>query len=103
MSIVSKHATLPDTAATVTHLRDMQIGDTGYTVPWAMSVDRDRKCWLRASYTIDTQPGGTVQMRVTRREDGYHVWLVDGHAYDPVELPAFEFLPVVELHDEGMP
>lgn len=95
---MSKHATLPDNAAVETHLRDMQVGDTGFTVPWAMSVDRDRKCWLRASYPIDPQPGGTVQMRVTRTQDGYHAWLVDDYAYDPDELPAFEFLPVVELH-----
>src|SRR5688500_4995453 len=54
-----------------------QEGESSGTAPWAMVVDSDRRCWLRANYTIHDRPGGTVAMKVERREDGFHVWVPD--------------------------
>jgi hypothetical protein len=82
----------------------MMTGDGGYTVPWAMWVDDKRQCWLHPKYTIQAHTGGTVQMRVERRDDGYHVWLVPGEKYTPsvehgyVSPRDLEFIPVVEAH-----
>lgn len=57
-------------------IQDMQPGDSGWTVPWAMWADAEHLLWLHGGYTIHSSPGGTVQMRVWRDErDGY--WRVD--------------------------
>jgi hypothetical protein len=42
----TKHATLP-VAALESTLDAMRVGDHGFTVPWAMDVDSERRCWLR--------------------------------------------------------
>jgi hypothetical protein len=82
----------------------MCTGDGGWAVPWAMWVDRERRCWLHPNYTIHAHRGGTVQMRVELRGDGYHVWTAADHRYDLNDEPGYvspsdtEYLPVVELH-----
>jgi hypothetical protein len=77
----------------------MQVGESGFTVPWAMRVDRDRKCWLRAGCLVEAASGGTVRMHVRREEDGYHAWFVEDFRYTLDDLQSsVEFVPVVELH-----
>lgn len=62
-------------------IADMQPGDSGWTMPWAMYADNDNALWLNGSYTIHAQPGGTVEMRVWRDAgDGY--WRVDASRCD---------------------
>lgn len=96
-----EHAVLPESYVEPT-LDAMNIGDAVYTVPWAMWVDLDRRCWLNPKYTAHQTPGGTVCMRVERRKDGYHVWLPKEARYDPHgNSPADNrWLPVTELHEE---
>jgi hypothetical protein len=100
-----KQAMLPASMEEFT-LDSMDTGDVVYTVPWAMWVDQERRCWLHPKYTAHHSPGGTVQMRVQLQEDGYHVWLVNDHRYSPSGRPGFmsptntEYLPVAELHEE---
>ena len=53
----------------------MNVGDIRYIVPWGMVVDNNRNCWLIPSYSVDTRPGGTVEMKIERREDGFHAWM----------------------------
>lgn len=86
-------------------ISSMSTGEKGYTVPWAMWVDSERKCWLHPHYTISGHPGGTVQMKVQKRSDGYHVWLVDGERYSIsrngpsyVGQEGAEWIPVMGLH-----
>lgn len=82
----------------------MLTGESAYMVPWGMWVDNERHCWLHPGYTTHKRPGGTVEMRVELREDGYHVWPVRGHKYQPTEAPGYaspadtQYIPVVELH-----
>lgn len=54
-------------------IADMQVGDTGWAVPWAMCVDEDRQCWLNGKYTIHEAPGGTVMMYIAHTALGYEV------------------------------
>lgn len=62
----------------------MSPGTSAWTVPWAMSVDADMKCWLIASYTVHEAPGGTVEMLVTRESDGsYSVMTPRSRKYSP--------------------
>lgn len=98
-----RQAVLPEDVEEYT-LSSMNTGDVAWTLPWGMWVDRARRCWLHPSYPAESQPGGTVQMRVELREDGYHVWLPADQRYSPQDQPAYvsprdlEYLPVVELH-----
>jgi hypothetical protein len=54
-------------------IAQMVNGDTFFTVPWAMWVDKKRRCWLDPDYTVHQEKGGTVQMGVAKSEDGYSV------------------------------
>lgn len=74
------NAKLPKSAETVT-LADMKVGTSGYTVPWAMYADQERKLWLDPHFTFQEQPGGTVQMHVARTDEGFRVWYVGGETY----------------------
>jgi len=92
-------AQLPEHLVELT-LDTMQIGDVAYVTPWTMYVDRERFCWLARSFPPGKTPGGTVEMRVERRSDGFHVWAVPGYRYTPKGQPADgEYLPVAELHE----
>jgi hypothetical protein len=84
----------------------MEIGETRWTVPWAMSADRERRLWLRGDYTADQTPGGpgkTTNMRVWRDVDGWHVdasrcrsderWSTSGppmQAWLPIRVTSFK-------------
>ena len=90
-------ATLPDGLGQPT-LADLTIGQTAYTVPWAMWADEERSLWLTPSFPAHDQPGGTVRMRVDLRSDGYHVWLPAGQFYKPEGKAEKGSIPVAELH-----
>ena len=68
------HATLPEGLADADHsIASMDVGEGGWTVPWAMWVGPYRALWLNGRYTIQAQSGGTAQMYVWRDEAGWHV------------------------------
>lgn len=67
-------ATLPTDRTTGT-IEAMDYGESGWTVPWAMYADKNRRLWLNGSYTLNSTPGGTVQLMIVRDTDGR--WLVD--------------------------
>lgn len=85
-------------------LENMQVGETRYTLPWGMRVDADLECWLHPKYPANCFPGGTVQMRVERRKDGYHVWPPAGESYSPgagygsMSPDDTAWIPVAEVH-----
>lgn len=103
MPKTSAHALLPEDMEEAS-IDCMMTGEHGFTVPWAMWVDASRECWLHPKYTIDLTPFGTAVMRVELRIDGYHIWRVEGHRYQPSDHPGYvgsertEFLSVVEIH-----
>jgi hypothetical protein len=65
-------AVLPDSLERNT-LSDLIIGETVYTVPWAMYAGQDGRLWLNGNYSIHHSSGGTAQMAVTKTKDGYTV------------------------------
>jgi hypothetical protein len=97
------YATLPDDMEAST-IETMMTGEIAYTTPWGMWVDSQRRCWLHPKYTASRHPGGTVSMRVEKRDDGYHVWPPRGEKYQPSDEPGYmspsdtQYLPVAELH-----
>jgi hypothetical protein len=100
---MKNQATLPQAYREST-ISAMHVGQTVFTVPWAVWVDHDMLCWLHPGYSVDSGPGGTVQMQVTRKADGYHVWGVRGFSYSPQQTAHYvgadgtEFIPVAEFH-----
>lgn len=76
-------ARLPEELRDTAKIANMEAGQVRYTVPWAMKADLDGALWLRPDYLASERPGGTVEMRIERRGDGYHVWPVPGYRYSP--------------------
>jgi hypothetical protein len=79
---------------TISSLRE---GESAWVVPWAMTVDSNRRCALKASYGISDRPGGTVSMRIERGAEGFHVWLPEDATWSVGE--ATDGLPVIALHE----
>jgi hypothetical protein len=85
-------------------LECMNVGDERYTLPWGMWVDANMNCWLHPQYPAEHEPGGTVQMRVERREDGFHVWPPSGETYQPSACQPYispddtPWIEVAEVH-----
>lgn len=84
-------------------LANMSVGESRYTLPWAMWVDSDMECWLHPDYPAERSTGGTVQMRVKRTRDGYIVFPPPGETYKPSARQPYaspddtQWLPVVEV------
>lgn len=95
-----KQALLPDAEIdAVRTIEKMDYGDSGWTVPWAMYADTQRRMWLHGSYDIHPATGGTVQMRVSRTAEG--LWVVDASEcsdskWEPRKNPGYagEFNPI---------
>ena len=67
-------AILPSGMATVDRsIAKMDIHDSGWTMPWAMYHDGERRLWLNGAYPLHTNPQETVTMLVRRDEAGWHV------------------------------
>lgn len=50
----------------------MKVGETGYTVPWAMY--QENEClMINTKHVIRKSTGGTAQMKVTRLNMGYEI------------------------------
>lgn len=58
-------------------LGEMRVGEVGFTLPWAMSVLKNGKCYLNNVYPVRGKSKGTSQLFVYRDSDGYHVDLSD--------------------------
>ncbi len=67
-----RQATLPDHLEEIT-ISDMLEEESGFTVPWAMWADKNKRQWLNGSYTFHKNPGGTVQLRITRVNGAFNV------------------------------
>lgn len=85
-------------------LGDLKIGESCYTMPWAMWIDLEGRCWLNPRYPVDEKPRGTVKMYVFRKQAGYYVniWNCKDHGWQRVKQPSFvgqsgPWIPVVQL------
>ena len=94
------NARLPESMERRDIIGNMEVGETRYTVPWAMWADEERRLWLIPGHSTEDRPGGTVQMRITRVEEGFRVLRAPGHVYDVGSGSGSgkaDRLPVVEL------
>ena len=74
-------------------------GETLYTVPWAMEIDSERRCWINTTFAAMEEPGGTVRMEITRTPDGYHVRIPadERYLYNSKPSTAAPYAPVIEV------
>jgi len=56
-------------------LKDLEVGKSGWIVPWAVMPDNEGVLYLRLEWSYDIRPMGTVDTQVTRlAEDRWRVW-----------------------------
>lgn len=80
---------------------DMKVGDSGFTLPWALDVIQTRKGlegWIRSDYPLTGTIQGTSRMRVERHKDGWHVWPPEDETYYPSTPSHLHDIPV-KMHD----
>ena len=85
-------AKLPEQFEESNQLKNMDIGDSGYIVPWGMWMDLDGNCFLNEAYTHSPTPRGTVQLKITRVIDGYiaHIHeMNDDYKWDRQSGPSY--------------
>lgn len=77
---------------------DLEVGESAYVVPWAMSLDADGLLWLDPRTGTDAEPGGTVQMQITRTAQGYvaDIRSCAGHKWNISQVED-RYIPVREL------
>ena len=51
----------------------MKVGDSGYTVPWAMWADVNGDLWIHGGYPVWSESGGTGHMHIERTETDMRV------------------------------
>jgi len=77
-------------------IKDMLIGETGWTVPWAATVDKLGEYWIRPDYDIESELHGTVAMKVTRRNDFFEIEISsDSHWILPASTEEIKFFGMI--------
>lgn len=71
-------------------ISDLNVGDHCYTLPWALWVQTDGKCFLNEDYPASTKKEGTSQLKIERTENGYiaHIYDVD-YKWSPSDTHGF--------------
>jgi len=90
-----EHETIPDP-----RIRDMKVGDVGYTWASDMRVDKNKKCWLSPSAVIydSYSPYNTIpKIKITRTESGYEVEALSNYKWYPSDCYTKGFTPVVKF------
>lgn len=94
----NKMAKLPNDKEGKT-IEQMQVGETGYTLPWGMWVDKDKNCWLNEQYPLEKSPKGTVALKIEKLSEGYIAY-IEGMVYkwNPQSEPCYVGTPQSKLY-----
>ena len=71
-------------------IRDMEVGESGWTMPWAVRLGLENDYWIDLEYNIYEGKQGTSTLEVTRHEDGYHPKLHEPYEYEPERISAWD-------------
>lgn len=63
-------AKLPETRK-IGKIRNLQIGESRFTVPWAMIIDESNNCYIQLDFNACEDRGGTAQLKVILTDGGY--------------------------------
>ncbi|MBX4199495.1 hypothetical protein KW789_01210 [Candidatus Saccharibacteria bacterium] len=91
-------------------IRGMEVGESGWAVPWAVDVDTKGRLWLKPEYSIQPERDGLSAMLVERRDHGYVInfsYIPPAEMDEPYKIPSElvenmsednpNWLPVIEL------
>lgn len=98
-------AKLPDSHIRKNIIKDMPIGASGYTVPWALRVDMDGECYLNGDFSFYglSEKCGTICLKIKRVKEGYIAYINDldddNRDYDREVLGDGDFVEVVGFDD----
>lgn len=87
-------------------VRDMDIGQSGYMVPWGLAYDEHGLLWVNSHYQIHPAPLGTMTVRIWRL--GAKAWGVlptKDIGVNPRIAGSWcdQFISIIVTGDEGMP
>ena len=60
-------------------VKDMEVSEVGYVVPWAFNPQTSQ---LDDDAPLYREPKGTVQLKVVRKKSGYECALAPGASYE---------------------
>jgi hypothetical protein len=66
---------------------DMEVGETGYVTFLHLGVDSEGGCYIEARAKLSI-PCGSMTVRITRREDGFHLAVRDDTELRPGGEPS---------------
>lgn len=66
-------AKLPDILEKKDTIKNMQIGDVGFIVPWAMTAYADGECYINYGHTFSREKLGTLDLKVRKVKNGFEV------------------------------
>lgn len=94
----TKQAKLPEKHREVV-LAEMPVGTTGYLVPWMMSVDSERRCWLNDEVPVHPSRYGTCTLWVEKTSDDYIVEPTEDYLWHPQSSVREGLAPVIKFID----
>lgn len=62
-------------------IRDMKIGDTGYTVPWCVVILKNGDVYMNGKFDVD-EGGGTASLKILRTNIGYDLDFTNVDRFD---------------------
>ena len=83
-------------------IKDMEVGERGFIVPWALQFDCDGFAYLELAHSISCTPRGTISLeikRIGKEKNGYDIFLentlewVGPHKYSEKRDYSWEQLP----------
>ena len=87
-------------------LEDLQPGETGYVTAGCMYVTPEMDCWLSLHSRVVQKPELLEILRVTRKDEGYHVAILAHYKWAPEPLPPVKrdrWVPVASLVEDYDP
>ena len=76
---------------------DMEVGESGYSVPWAIKINKNMVAWLDADYTIRNQKSGAADTKITKEAEGYAVEVPTSERFTPQVLAELNLVPITKL------
>jgi hypothetical protein len=85
-------------------IKNMILGQVGYAAPWAVTVYEDGTAVINGEYKVYPKPGGTVQLRVGRTQEGVFIWPEStAGKHSPYATDGFEWRITRHRHPWGTP
>lgn len=96
---------IPGTHKRKNSIRQMKVGEVGYTVPWAIKIDEDDECFIDGRFST-SEKGGTCCLKIKMTKDGVIAYineLPDEYKnYEYQEFDKTHFLDVVGFDDKNI-